>query len=320
MEYKDYTTTLENLQKTLDTYGVAVIPNILNNIELTEMEKGMWTTLGQLTKEFDKPIKKEDSKSWSSFYDLMPLHSMLLQYHQVGHAQFVWNIRQNPKVVNVFCKLWNCKPEELLSSFDGVSIHFPPEVTGRGYYKNHDWLHTDQSYTRNDFECIQSFVSCFDINEGDATLTLLEGSHKYHKQFADTLETKSTSDWYKLTDEEYKFYTNLGCKRTFVKCPAGSMVLWDSRTIHSGAESMKNRKKQNTRLVVYVCQTPRKLCDSNNLEKKKSAFNNMRMTSHWPHKIKLFPTVPRTYGKVLPTIKKLPKPVLTKLGNSLAGL
>ena len=319
MNYKDYTTTIENLQQTLDTYGVAVIPNVLNAEEIKEMQKGMWNMLNTLTSKFDKPIKDNDKTSWKSFYNLLPLHSMLLQHYKVGHAQFVWDLRQNPKIVNIFSKLWNCDPEDLLTSFDGLSVHFPPEVTKRGWYRSNDWLHTDQSYTRNNFECVQSFITGYDINEGDATLTLLESSNKYHKEFAEKFGVTSKSDWYKLAEKEYQFYIDHGCQRTCVKCPAGSMVFWDSRTIHSGMEAQKTRKKPNMRLVVYVCQTPRKLISHSDLTKKQKAFMEMRMTSHWPHRVKLFPKEPRTYGNEMPPITDLPKPQLTELGKSLAG-
>ncbi len=40
---------------------------------------------------------------------------------------------QNPKVVDVFAKIWDCKHEELLVSFDASSFHLPPEDTNRGY-------------------------------------------------------------------------------------------------------------------------------------------------------------------------------------------
>lgn len=319
MEYKDYTTTLEKLSETLNLYGVAVIPDVLNKAEIDDMKKSMWIMLESLTSKFDVPIKEKNQKSWNSFYKLLPLHSMLLQHYKVGHDQFVWNIRQNPKVVSIFSKLWNCPNEELLTSFDGMSIHFPPEITKRGWYKSNDWLHTDQSYTRNNLECIQSFVSCYDINEGDATITLLEGSHKYHKDVADEFKITDKTDWYKLNDNEYNFYTKKGCNRYCVKCPAGSMVFWDSRTIHAGMEALKTRIKQNIRLVVYVCQTPRKLASESNLEKKKKAFNDMRMTTHSPHKVKLFPVNVRTYGAELPNVTDLPKPKLSELGRKLAG-
>lgn len=319
MEYKSYNTDLKELKNTLDKYGVAVIPNVLNTDELKSMKSGMWKMLYTLTEKFDVPIKEENRESWKSFYELIPLHSMLLQYYKVGHSQFVWDLRQNEKIVNIFASLWNCKPEDLLTSFDGLSIHFPPEVTKRGWYKSNDWLHTDQSYTRNNYECVQSFVTGYDINEGDATLTLLEGSHKFHKDFATKFNKTDKADWYKLTPVEYQYYIDKGCKRTCVTCPAGSIVLWDSRTIHCGMEAQKTRKRANMRLVVYICQTPRKWSDKKNIEKKQKAFNEMRMTTHWPHKVKLFGLNPRTYGKEMPSVSDLPKPQLSKLGLSLAG-
>lgn len=43
------------------------------------------------------------------------------------------------------------------------------------------------------------------------------------------------------------------------------------------------------------------------------------MTSHWPHKIKLFPMKPRTYDGPIPKTLDLPKPILSELGKKLAG-
>ena len=316
----EYNTTIENLKETLEKYGVAVIPNILTNEEINEMKSGMWATLGKITSKFKNPIKEKNKKSWASFYDLHPLHSMLLQHWQVGQAQFVWDLRQKESVIQPFMKIWDCKAEDLLVSFDGLSVHFPPEDTGLGWYKNKDWLHTDQSYTRNNFECVQSFVSGYDINEGDATLTFLEGSHKYHKDFAEHFGKQDQSDWNKISsDEELKFYLDKGCKRCNIQCSAGSMVFWDSRTIHAGQEAKEERKRKNTRLVVYICLTPRQLADEVTLAIKRKAFEEMRMTSHWPHKIKLFPIHPKPYGKKLPEVTNLPKPNLTELGKKLAG-
>jgi hypothetical protein len=56
-----------------------------------------------------------------------------------------------------------------------------------------------------------------------------------------------------------------------------------------------------------------------NLEKKIKAFEEMRMTTHWPCKIKLFPKTPRTFGRELPEFKTISKPILTDIGSRLAG-
>lgn len=328
-EYEKYKCMPQTMEETLKKYGVAIIPSVLNKDECNDMIKGMWETLEYITQDFENtktdggPIKREDESTWRSFYNLFPGHSMLVQHWGVGHAQYVWNVRQNPKILDIFSKIWKVSPKELLVSFDGVSYHLPPEKTGKGWYKPKEggWLHSDQSFTRNDFECIQSWVTAFDVNEGDASLVILEGSHLYHKEFSERFDWSDRSDWGKLSQpSHYEFYEKeKGCNRTVIKCPKGSVVLWDSRTIHSGQEPVKTRKKCNFRSVVYLCYTPRYLASPKDLEKKKKYFEEQRMTNHWPHKIKVFGKKPYTRGKSIPNVRNLPVPFLNPIGKYLAG-
>jgi len=67
-----------------------------------------------------------------------------------------WNVRQNPKVVDVFAKIWNVKLEDLLVSFDGASIQLPPEITGFGFGDDKKWFHSDQNYDDKHFKYVQS--------------------------------------------------------------------------------------------------------------------------------------------------------------------
>jgi hypothetical protein len=151
-------------------------------------------------------------------------------------------------------------------------------------------------------------------------LTILEGSNKYHADFANHFKPTNPDDWTILTQEQIDWYTNVkGCVKTNIKCPAGSLVLWDSRTIHCGKEPDSNRLEPNYRCVGYVCYTPRKLATTNYLKKKINAWVELRTTSHWPHKPKLFPEFPRTWGKPLPNIVKIPKPVINDLAYRLIG-
>lgn len=314
-----YITDIDNLKNTLDEYGVAIIPSVLDENECVAMEDGMWNTLETWTNTWDLPITRDNPESWRNIRDLFPKHSMLIQQWGLGHAQFIWNLRQNPKCANIFAKLWNCDVNDLLVSFDGASFHMPSEITKIGWHRQ-TWFHTDQSYLRNEFECIQSWVTAFDVNEGDATLAFLEKSHKYHKDFATHFNMKSKDNWYKLNDDkELEFYKNMGCEEKYITCPRGSMVFWDSRTIHCGVEPRRTRVKQNFRCVVYLCYIPRMMSNEKELKKKVKAFEEMRMTSHWPNKIKLFPKMPRTYGAEVKEISELPSPIINELGRRLAG-
>ena len=211
--YVNYDTTIDNVTDTLKEYGVAVIPNILNNQEIENMRNGVWDTMEYKTSYFDKPLDRNDVDTWDAWYKLFPTKDMLLQTFNVGQSQFLWDIRQNPKVVNVFSKIWNVEPTQLISSFDAVSFHLPPEITNRGFYNNDDWFHIDSSYLREEFDCVQGFVTGYDINEGDGTLTLLEGSHKYHQEFRKHFNVENPKDWFRLSEEELGFYHNKKCQK-----------------------------------------------------------------------------------------------------------
>lgn len=317
--YKNYDCSIDNVMEQLEKYGVAVIPNILNIEEITNMKNGMWDTVEHLSSLCQVPIDRNDPETWETWYSLHPTHDMLMQTYSIGHAQFIWDIRQNPKVSNVFSKIWSCQPDELLTSFDAVSFHLPPEVTGKGWYKENDWFHVDSAYTRQEFECVQGFVTGYDVNEGDGSLTILEGSHKYHQEFAEKFNETRDIDWYPLEDEKLDFYYDKGCVRHNVKASAGSLILWDSRTVHCGMEPLKTRTEPNFRLVAYVCMTPRVWCAEELIEKRKNALDNMYMTTHCPHRPKLFPKVPRTFGRHIPDVPEMPEPILTDLGLKLAG-
>jgi ectoine hydroxylase-related dioxygenase (phytanoyl-CoA dioxygenase family) len=314
-EYKEHYTNFDNLSNKLKEDGVAVIENVLNEEEIIQGRQGMWQTLNKLTENLDKPIQNLDHTSWRSLYELYPVHSMLLQHFSIGHSQYVWDIRQNQKVVDVFQKIWD--QEELLVSFDGVSVHLPPEITKRGWYRGNDWFHTDQSSKKEGLCCVQGMITLYDVNPGDATLRVMKGSHNYHQDFFTSHNIEEKNDWYKIKPEELDYFDQF--EKNSVMAKAGSLILWDSRTFHQGVEPRKERPNQSFRGIVYVCMTPKSWSDNKNILKKQKAFNEMRMTTHWPHKVKLFGKKPRTYGKELPNVGSLDPPVLTNLGQKLAG-
>ena len=89
-EYERYMTTPDNLKETLEEYGVAIIPNVLNDQEISEMAQGMWDTLEDWTQHWDTPINRLNPDSWRNIKDLFPKHSMLIQQYglEVMHNLF----------------------------------------------------------------------------------------------------------------------------------------------------------------------------------------------------------------------------------------
>jgi len=317
MEYKNYDTTLENVNQYLETYGVAVIPNILTEQECINYRTRIWEELKYVTQDrFDI----NDENTWREFYKFYPLHSMLLQHFSLGHMQPIWDLRTHPKVYGVFEKIWNTRKDNLLVSFDGLSVHLPPEKTNKGWFRT-EWFHTDQSSHKIGRHCIQGMVNLYPVNKDDATLCILEKSHLHHQSFFTDKNIDNKSDWYKFKDDEdKKYFLNKGCKPYAVKAGAGSIILWDSRTFHQGKECNKDRTNENFRMVSYVCMMPRNtITDPKTLAKKKKAFENLRITSHWANQCFMFPKVPRTYGGELPEFNEIHQPVLNDVGKKLAG-
>lgn len=320
---------------TLDKYGVAVIPNLIPEKKCLSFRKQLWDELYQLTKDWDTPIEEKKPETYRQIFKLCLLHSMLIQYHKVGHFNTVWAIRQLPEIVNVFSGIYNCDPGDLLVSFDGLSWHMPFEVTKRGYFRGNCWLHTDERPGKEGYKlvrtvdgkkeerivsCIQGMVNLYPVNEGDATLSVLEESHKYHAEMFDEFDLADfKSDWFKINKEQLDWYNKKGCKQRCITAPIGSLTLWYSRTIHQGLEPMRDRENPNFRLVVYTCYTPRSMASEKMLVKRVKAFEEKRMTNHWPHDAKLFAKKPRTYGGEVPVISYDPEPKINELGRRLIG-
>jgi hypothetical protein len=306
--------TLETVKETLDRYGVAVIENVVSKEEVERVKSIAWKNISDWS---CGQIEGTNPDTWKNLFRFYPKHAMLIQEYGVGHMQWLWELRQNENVVEVFERLWGTN--DLLVSFDALSVHFPPEVTGRGWNGGNLWYHTDASPERKEL-CIQGLINLFPVGKHDATLSILEGSHMYHKEFFEIFDRSVKGDWYKLAnDEERNFFLKKGCTVRNIEAGEGSLVLWYSTTFHQGKEPDRTREVPNTRLVSYVCMTPRSMATHAQLTKKCKAFEELRTTSHWPHRIKLFPLAPRTYGGPVPTTNKIPIPTLTDLGMKLAG-
>lgn len=296
-EFEKYVCDKSDIKATIMEYGVAICP-LLNDEECDKMIENKWDLLEHLTKNFETPIDRNDKTTYKQISELYPSHKMLIQHWKSGHSKLAWDVRQTPAFKEAFSNIWGT--DDLIVSFDGVSIYILDKPTRNP----NSWFHVDQSYMRNDFECIQSWVNGYDTCEGDATLVILEGSNKFHGDFQKKFNIVDKGDWFKLQNkEQYEFYINKGCTEIAIKCPRGYGVFWDSRTLHYGNPVQKMASDDfNYRCVVYVCMTPRSMATKKNLEKRKKYFNDLRMTSHWSHKPKLFPKIPQTYGKKIQDI------------------
>ncbi len=91
----------------LETQGWAVVPDVLSTIECEEYVNGAWTWLESL----DTGIKRSDPATWGD--DRWPSSFRgIINTLEVSHQDFVWRVRQNPRILQVgeawlvFCSIW----------------------------------------------------------------------------------------------------------------------------------------------------------------------------------------------------------------------
>jgi hypothetical protein len=172
----------------------------------------------------------------------------------------------------------------------------------------------------------------FELTDCDDTmggLRLLPRSHlKFARAMAkvkegrahagnDTPKFPPSKNWIPLCDEElvehYDAQRGDDGRVEFynVFAKPGDVILFDSRTVHWGcrpepgpmdAETRRRRNEDSVRCVVYVCMTPKAMArDRGVLDKKIKSYLMGRMTSHWPHKVVLFPHKGLTRGNPVVT-------------------
>lgn len=340
--------TTAEAKEMLEREGVAVLLDALNPEQVKEMQEGMWDTLEWLTSTQPVPLVRHKPETYGAVRGLMPMHGALFQgWPWLAHRPHMWMARE--AVAPVFADIWECEPSDLLSSMDATSmgvVHLVPERP-TGFEWGNVWLHADQAPVRPDFECVQGWVTGEDVEAGDATLRVLPGSHKLLGRFAAENGVTETADWYKLNDKERKWFAQY-CEDVRLMVPRGGLVLWDSRTIHSGAAPLREAPNPKPRNVVYISMQPRhptikgmgqgreirRLTKAELSAMKKTLTKRReiltpggkyygRMTTHWPRKTMLFGKHPRAYGPKPPEWEQLPMlpiPELTPLQRKLAGL
>jgi hypothetical protein len=206
---------------------------------------------------------------------------MCLDY-AVTHEDFVWEIRSEPGVLDVFEKVLNT--QDLIVSFDAVNFG----LAGRtDLPPNKPWPHQDQDPTKNGFRCLQGLVNLLPNGPDDGGLIVCSGAHllseRFHKEMAwETEQGKNipawNPEWYGLTNEGMKWLEKEGCTWTKVCAEPGDLLLWDSRTPHYNLSSTTDQ----SRFCVYTCYMPVTEASEEELARKKVAFEGWFGTTHWP--------------------------------------
>ncbi len=309
-----YFCTKDTLRETIEKYGIAIIPNVIDKKECMDMYNGAWNFFEHVSYNWKCRVNRYNESTWTNFNQFYPSASMLFQHFNIGHSQHSWNLRQNPKIVDIFANFWGLSKNDLLVSFDGMSFLPPPEITDIGW-ENKPWFHMDQRLSKPNFDGIQGWITAFDVDEGDATLAFFANSHLYTEEFSKQFPEKDKeNDWVLLSKEEVEFYESR-CKIDTIKCPAGSLVIWDSRLVHYGKCPSRTRKYPKFRCINYLSYSPKSTVEDEQVYiDKLYGLENLLTSNHYANRAGFF----KTYDNLI-EYNKIDSPQLTELGRSLAG-
>ena len=284
-----------DINRELETKGFCVIPDVLSSQEVNDIK--------QLFYKWQSTIPNHNK-----IHNQIDPHG-IYKFHNVGHQEHAWAIRTNPKVVDVFKKIWNT--DKLVVSFDG-SCYISKDCNKQ----DNIWTHTDQAPNSKGLQCYQGFVAL--TSNRERTLVVYEESHLLHEQYFKERNITSSKNW-QLINEEY--LESISTKKKALEVPAGALVLWDSRTFHQNRYGAPGSEE---RIVQYVCYLPKvnKKNSKSQETKRLKYFNELRTTSHWPYPIRVNSLQPQTYGNQERKIdySKLTKPNLERYKEKILEL
>lgn len=297
-------------------HGYAVVPSVISKDKAAQYQSSAFSWL----KSFDNPeLDLDNPATWTPIN--LPFISQIntFNYYGVVHERFMWDIRLEPGVIDVFAKLWDT--DELLVSFDALNITLPRR---QGHVPREKWPHVDQSPYRKGQQCVQGIVNLSEAGPDDGGLTVYPGSHKLTEKFFQDHTDSSTwtrKDFYRYTEEQISWFTSQGYQEHKVVAVPGDLIIWDSRLIHFGAEPTD--KSSTIRTVTYVSYAPVSLASEETLATKRKAFEQWMATTHWPHdNISLRQNEPLFPDGTLDTrrVKPRDEPLLTPRLLQLAGM
>ncbi|KAL1613809.1 hypothetical protein SLS54_010270 [Diplodia seriata] len=231
---------------------------------------------------FGTPLSLSDPSTWSAAN--LPVQSKINTFsaYSVSHEAFMWEIRLEPGVVGAFASLWGT--DELLVSFDALNVTLPAHL--RADAATHPakaaWPHVDQSPLRRGACCVQGVVNLSPSGARDGGLVVYPGTHRLMEEFFAT-ETDAAAwearDLYMFSEEQLAWFAGRGCAAKKVVAEPGDLLVWDSRTVHWGAEP----ESEQIRTVVYASYAPAKWASEAQLREKAKIFGKWAGTTHWPH-------------------------------------
>ncbi len=238
-------------------------------------------------------FKKHDHTTWIP--PNLPIMSHGILKHYFGQTEMQWLIRE--LCVDIFARIWQCSPTDLLCSFDGGC--FLPTIPKEVDSTFKQWIHNDSHRSQPHFCSVQGVVNFVENGPEDGGLILVEGSHTIFAEYM--AKHPSEGITWGPVDMNDPLLSN---RPIFKICaPPGSIILFDSRICHTNCQpSGSILRSDNTprfRICTYVSMAPRIHATQKELAKRIQLYEKGRQTGHnvFGEWFKETSEHPNTYGK-----------------------
>lgn len=257
------------LRQVMEEHGVCLVTGVLSQAECNLMEE-LWTEdLKQLLPEKAErgtpkklaaqlaKVRSENCSQWPAAWDEGLGFKGMASQRGTPHGAFAWAARLHPSVRRIFEDLH--QEQDLCVGHDNV---FWASSESTAAASNKEWLHVDQNHnTGMTWQCFQSVLYVWpSTGEAASTTVVCPGSHRevYDTMMQDPTALQGRAG-VKLSEMREvgtlaTLKTDALASARRMPCPAGSLLLWDSRTLHQGWAG-------GPRLAVPVCWEPRKRRD-----------------------------------------------------------
>ncbi|CAF3776424.1 unnamed protein product [Rotaria socialis] len=293
MNQIDYTTTSPRFSVTnnkeldeglayLNEHGYVVISDVMSQDKVNMNKELLWKFIENVS---NGTIKRDDPETWSNQWPSFSSHGVISGFG-IGQSEFLWSVRSNRQVKNIFARLWNTR--QLLVSFDGCGV-FRDWRYNSTWKTSGGWNHVDQNpKLKPDRCCVQGIVSLTDQNERIGGLIVYPRTHLRFTELCDV--TKKSNDFVQVPSD-HAIMDQGRTRGKLVHCRAGDLILWDSRLIHcnSPATAIEERRPDEhvdlLRIAVYVSMSPTTFVHDQTLdefrEKRKQMVENNYTLTHW---------------------------------------
>ncbi|CAM4946233.1 unnamed protein product [Rotaria socialis] len=200
MNQIDYTTTSPRFSVTdnkqldegftyLNAHGYVVISDVMSQDEVNMNKELLWKFIESVS---NSTIKRDDPETWPSFSSHGVINGL-----GIGQSEFLWSVRSNRQVKNIFARLWNTR--QLLVSFDGCGVYRDWRYNST-WKTNDSWDHVDQNpKLKPDRCCIQGIVSLTDQNQRISGLIVYPRTHLRFTELWDI--TKNSRDFVQVSSD-----------------------------------------------------------------------------------------------------------------------